>query len=49
MDTGKTINKKLPKMDTGKPITNFFRVNQLGLKNGVFINLTKHLPLFLYK
>ena len=31
MSTGKPITKKLTKMATGKPITNFFRVNQLGL------------------
>ena len=49
MYPGKPITKKVTKMYPGKPITNFFRVNQLGLKNGVFINLTKHLPLFLYE
>ena len=31
MYPGKPITKKLTKMSTGKPITNFFRVNQLGL------------------
>ena len=31
MYPGKPITKKLTKMSTGKPITNFFGVNQLGL------------------
>ena len=39
MYPGKPITKKLTKMSTGKPITNFLGVNQLGLTVFIFESL----------
>ena len=33
MAPGKPFNKKVPKRAPGKPITNFLKVNHLGLRN----------------